>query len=136
MFIRRPQIAPAQCDEDQTNRLPAASRGAHRGSGTNGRATPFVTNVNRTVAIDTTMRSNLQREDAMGVKPKSVTLRGAARKHAAQATRRRGRRTATAPEAWEQAAQVRDDRDGELDCQRIVQDEGSRSLPRYYDDYN
>jgi len=72
----------------------------------------------------------------MGAKPKSVTVRGAACKHAADATGRRGRRAATAPEAWEQTAQVPDDRDGELDCQRIVQDEGSRSLPRHYDNYN
>jgi hypothetical protein len=43
-----------------------------------------------------------------------------------------------APAAWEQAAQVPDDdeRDDEIDCQRIVQGDGGRSLPLYYDDYN
>ena len=72
----------------------------------------------------------------MGAKAKSGIVRGAARKHAAKAARTRGRKAATAPEAWEQTAQVPDERDDEIDCQRIVQGDGSRSLPLYYDDYN
>jgi hypothetical protein len=95
-----------------------------------------LTIVNDAIAIDITIKSNPQQEDAMGVKSRSATVRGAPRKHAAKAVSRRGRRAARAPEAWEQTAQVPDDRDDELDCQRIVQDGGSRSLPRYYDDYN
>ena len=70
----------------------------------------------------------------MGAKSKSGKVHGAARKRAAKAPARRG--TASAPEAWEQTAQVPDERDDEIDCQRIVQGEGSRSLPLYYDDYN
>jgi hypothetical protein len=31
---------------------------------------------------------------------------------------------------------VPDERDDEIDCQRIVQGDGGRSLPLYYDDYN
>ena len=72
----------------------------------------------------------------MGAKSKSGKVRGAARKHAAKAPVRRGRRAATAAEAWEQTAQVPDERNDELDCQRIVQGDGGRSLPLYYDDYN
>ena len=56
----------------------------------------------------------------MGTKSKSGTVRGAA----------------TAPEAWEQAAQVPDDREDEIDCQRIVQGTRGRGLPLYFDDYN
>jgi hypothetical protein len=41
-----------------------------------------------------------------------------------------------APEAWEQTAQVPDEREDEIDCQRIVQGDDSRRLPVYYDDYN
>lgn len=82
------------------------------------------------------MKFNLQQEDAMGAKAKSGKVRGAARKRAAKAARTQRRRAATAPEAWEQTAQVPDERDDEIDCQRIVQGDGSRSLPLYYDDYN
>lgn len=82
------------------------------------------------------MKFNLQQEDAMGAKAKSGIVRGAARKHAVKAPRTRRRKAATAREAWEQTAQVPDERDGEIDCQRIVQGDGSRSLPPYYDDYN
>jgi len=70
----------------------------------------------------------------MGAKSKSGKVHGAARKRAAKAPARRG--TAIAPETWEQTAQVPDERDDEIDCQRIVQDDGGRSLPLYYDDYN
>ena len=82
------------------------------------------------------MKLYLQQEDAMGAKSKSKIVRGAARMRAAKAPGKPGRRAATAPEAWEQTAQVPDDRDDEIDCQRIVQGDGSRSLPLYYDDYN
>lgn len=72
----------------------------------------------------------------MGAQSKSAKARSPARKHAVKPPSRRGRRAMTAPEAWEQTAQVPDDRDGEIDCQRIVQDDGGRTLPLYYDDYN
>jgi hypothetical protein len=95
-----------------------------------------LTNINSTAAIAATMNFNLQQEDAMGAKAKSGKVRGAARKHAAKAPRPRGRKAATAPEPWEQTAEVPDDRTDEIDCQRIVQGDGSRGLPLYYDDYN
>ena len=72
----------------------------------------------------------------MSSKSKSAKVRSAARKRAAKPPGRRARRAATAPEGWEQTAQVPDERDDEIDCQRIVQGDGSRSLPLYYDDYN
>lgn len=72
----------------------------------------------------------------MSSKSKSGKVRSAARKRAAKPPGRRGRRAATAPEGWEQTAQVPDERDDEIDCQRIVQGDGGRSLPLYYDDYN
>jgi hypothetical protein len=70
----------------------------------------------------------------MGAKSKSGKVHGTARRRAAKAPARRG--TASAPEAWEQTAQVPDERDDEIDCQRIVEGDGGRSLPLYYDDYN
>ena len=70
----------------------------------------------------------------MGAKSKSGKVRGAARKVAAKAPGRRG--AAQGFDAWEQAAQVPDERDDEIDCQRIVQGDSGRSLPLYYDDYN
>ncbi|MFH1043735.1 MAG: hypothetical protein V1796_01445 [Pseudomonadota bacterium] len=72
----------------------------------------------------------------MGAKSKSGKVRNAARKHAATPRGRRGRTAATAAEAWEQSAQVPDERDDEIDCQRIVQGDGGRRLPPYYDEYN
>jgi hypothetical protein len=72
----------------------------------------------------------------MSSKSKSGKVRSAARKRAAKPPGRRGRGAATDPEGWEQTAQVPDERDGEIDCQRIVQGDGGRSLPLYYDDYN
>lgn len=72
----------------------------------------------------------------MSSKSKSATVRSAARTRAAKPPGRRARSTATAPEGWEQTAQAPDERDDEIDCQRIVQGDGSRSLPLYYDDYN
>jgi hypothetical protein len=72
----------------------------------------------------------------MGVKSKSVIARGAARKRSAKASVRRAGKSMVSTEAWEQTAQVPDERDDEIDCQRIVQGEGGRSLPPNYDDYN
>jgi hypothetical protein len=73
----------------------------------------------------------------MGAKSKSGKVRSAARKRAAKPPGRRGRGAAMAPEGWEQTAQVPDERDDEIDCQRIVQGDGGRSPPLYYyDDYN
>jgi hypothetical protein len=82
------------------------------------------------------MKSNPYQEDAMSSKSKSATVRSAARKRAAKPAGRRARRAATAPEVWEQTAQAPDERDDEIDCQRIVQGDGGRSLPLYSDDYN
>ncbi len=72
----------------------------------------------------------------MAAKSKSARVRGAARKRTSPPSVRRGGTPATAPEAWEQTAQVPEERDAELDCQRIVRGDGGRSLPLYYDDYN
>jgi hypothetical protein len=79
---------------------------------------------------------NSSQEDAMGAKSKSGKSRGAVHGRAAQTPLRRERKATTAPESWEQTAQVPDERDDEIDCQRIVQGEGGRSRPPYYDDYN
>lgn len=72
----------------------------------------------------------------MGAKSKSGKVRKVAHKRAARSPGGRGRGTAPRPDAWEQTAQVPDERDDEIDCQRIVQGEDGRSLPLYYDDYN
>lgn len=72
----------------------------------------------------------------MAAKSKSGKVRSAARKRTAGAPARRGRGAARAPEAWEQTAQVPDEPHDELDCERIVQGDGGRNLPRYYYDYN
>lgn len=95
-----------------------------------------MTNINSAAAIAVTMKFNPQQEDAMGAKSKSGKVRSAARKTAAKPPGRRGRRAVTALDAWEQTAQVPDEREGEIDCQRIVQGDGGRSPSRYYDDYN
>jgi len=75
-------------------------------------------------------------EDAMGARLKSGKIRGAARKGAATPPGRRGRRAVTVPEAREQIAQLPDERDDEIDCLRIVQGNGGRTLPVYCDDYD
>jgi len=72
----------------------------------------------------------------MGAKSKSGKVRSAAHKLAVKPSGRRGRRTAQGSDAWEQTAQVPDERYDEIDCQRIVQGDEGRSLPLYYDDYN
>ncbi len=74
------------------------------------------------------MNLDPQQEDAMGAKSKSGNIRGAARK--------RGRGAASGREAWERTAQIADERDDGIDCQRIVQGDSGRSLPAYYDDSN
>jgi len=72
----------------------------------------------------------------MNPKSRSATVRSAARTRAARPPVIRARSAATAPDFWEQSAQVPDERDDEIDCQRIVQGDGSRSPPLYYDDYD
>lgn len=72
----------------------------------------------------------------MGAQSKSGKIRGGARRGAATPPGRRGRRAVTAPQAWEQIAQGPDERDDEIECQRIVRGDGGRSLPLYYDEYN
>lgn len=72
----------------------------------------------------------------MGAKSKSGIVRGAAHNLAARPPVRRAGRTAERSDAWEQTAQVPDERDDEIDCQRIVQGDGGRSLPLYFDEYN
>jgi len=72
----------------------------------------------------------------MAAKSKSGRVRGTAHKLAAEPPGGRGRSTPRAADAWEQTAQVPDERYDEIDCQRIVQGEEGRSLPLYYDDYN
>jgi cytochrome c556 len=95
-----------------------------------------LTNINSAAAFVVTMKFNPYQEDAMSSKAKSATVSSAARTRAAKPPGRRERGAATAPEVWEQTAQAPDERDDEIDCQRIVQRDGSRSLPLYYDDYN
>jgi hypothetical protein len=80
----------------------------------------LLTNINRAVVFVVRMKSDPLQEDAMNPKSRSATVRSAA----------------TAPDFWEQSAQVPDERDDEIDCQRIVQGDGSRSPPLYYDDYD
>jgi hypothetical protein len=72
----------------------------------------------------------------MSSRLKPGKVHGAARTGAARAAGRRTRGAGPAPEAWEQTAQVPDERDDEIDCQRIVQGDDGRRLPLYYDDYN
>lgn len=72
----------------------------------------------------------------MSSESKSGKVSSAAHKRAAKLPGRRGHGAATGPEGWEQTAQVPDERVDEIDCQRIVQGDGGRSLPLYYDDYN
>ena len=72
----------------------------------------------------------------MAAKSKPARVRGAAHRPAAKPPGRRGRETAYGSDAWEQTAQVPDERDDAIDCQRIVQGEGARGLRSYYDDYN
>lgn len=127
---------PARCDPDQTNCCLSDRplRSIAAGAGDKRRA--FLTNINSAAAIVVTMKFIPQQEDAMSAKSKSGKVRGAARKRAAKPPAGPGRGAVTASEAWEQTAQVPDERDGEIDCQRIVQGDPGRSLPLYYDDYN
>lgn len=72
----------------------------------------------------------------MAAKSKSVKVRGAAQRRAAEPPRKHGRAAAHWSDAWEQTAQLPDTRDDEIDCQRIVEGDAGRRLPLYYDDYN
>jgi hypothetical protein len=100
-------------------------------------ATGFLTNINKAAAFVVRMKSSSCQEDAMGSKSKSAKVSNAARARARKSPGRRVRGAATDPaEGWEQIAEVLDECDDEIDCQRIVQGDGGRSLPFYYDDYN
>ena len=99
-------------------------------------ATRFLTNINRAGAIAASMNFNPEQENAMGAKSKAGKVRGTVLKHAVKAPGRRGRKHKTVPESWEQTAEIPEERDAEIDCQRIVTADGGRSLPLYYDDYN
>lgn len=72
----------------------------------------------------------------MSSKSKSARVRSAARTLAARPRGRAARKTAPVPDVWEQPAEAPDEWDDEFDCQRIVQGDGGRSLPLYFDDYN
>ena len=72
----------------------------------------------------------------MSSKSRSTMVGSAVRKRTEKAPGRRSREAATASDAWEQSTQVPDERVDEIDCQRIVQGNGGRSLPLYYDEYN
>jgi hypothetical protein len=75
------------------------------------------------------MNFNPQQEDAMQAKSKSGKAGGAARGPAAKPEARRGRGMIQRYDAWEQIAQIPDDRDDEIDYRRIVQGESGRTLP-------
>ena len=73
----------------------------------------------------------------MGSKSKSAKLSNAARTRAVKSPGRRERGAVTDPaERWGQIVEILDECDDEIDCQRIVQGNGGRSLPLYYDEYN
>ena len=72
----------------------------------------------------------------MGARSKGAKVGSAARERATKPTRARTRTAATTLDFCEQTAQVPDERDDEIDCQGIVQGDGNRSVPPYYDDYN
>ncbi len=67
-------------------------------------------------------------------KPGKAKVRSAAHKPVGKPASRRGRREGVAPDLW--TAQVADERDDEIDCQRIVEGYGGRLLPPYFDEYN
>jgi hypothetical protein len=95
-----------------------------------------VSNINSTAGIALNIGLNPAQEDAMAAKPKSAKVRSAARKRTVCFTGGRARRNAAAADSWEQIAEVPEERDDEIDCQRIVQGDGGRRLPAYFDDYN
>jgi hypothetical protein len=70
----------------------------------------------------------------MNSNSKSGIVRSAARQCAAKPPGTRRREAAMASDIWQQTVQVLDECDDEIDCQRIVQGDGGRSLPLYYDD--
>lgn len=95
----------------------------------------FLTIINDASTIFVRLNSYTKQEDAMAAESKSGKVRSTARSCAVKQPGRPGR-AARSPEAWEQTALVPDQRYDEIDCQRIVQGDGGRSLPVYYDDYN
>ena len=72
----------------------------------------------------------------MSSKSKSATVRSDAHARAVKERARRARSAAAVTESWAQDAEDADEPDADIDCQRIVLRDGSRSLPLYYDDYN
>ena len=71
----------------------------------------------------------------MSCKSKSTKVGGVARKRAAEAPGGRARAWDRTPEVWEQMARAPEERDDEIDCQRVVEGDGRR-LPLYYDEFN
>lgn len=72
----------------------------------------------------------------MGAKLKSGKKRSAARRRAAKPAGRQASRAPTVPDYWEQPAEIPDERDDGIDCQRIVQGDGGRRLTAVFDEYN
>lgn len=70
----------------------------------------------------------------MDAKTKPGKVRSAARKSVSKASRSRERRAGTTHDVW--LPPLSEDRDDEVDCQRIVEGYGGRTLPPYFDDYN
>ncbi|MFH1605225.1 MAG: hypothetical protein ABIH03_15125 [Pseudomonadota bacterium] len=70
----------------------------------------------------------------MDDKLKPGRVRSSTRKSVTKASNSRGRRAASAPDLW--AQQVTYELLDEIDCRRIVEGYGGRSLPHYFDDYN
>jgi hypothetical protein len=70
----------------------------------------------------------------MSSKTKSGIVRSSVRQYTAKPPGTRGREASMASDIWQQTVQVLDECDDELDCQRIVQGDGGRSLPLYYDE--
>jgi hypothetical protein len=72
----------------------------------------------------------------MNSKSNSAPVRSGARTRTVKQQGKRARSTAAIPELWAQGAEDSDEPDADMDCQRILLRDGSRSLPLYYDDYN
>jgi len=70
----------------------------------------------------------------MSSESKSGQVRGTAHRCAAKPPGTRGRGAATVSDIWHQTVQVLDECDDAIDCQRIVEGDGGRSLPLYHDD--
>lgn len=70
----------------------------------------------------------------MGAEFKFGKNRGTASEGAAKPPNRRGRKAALAADAWDWTPQVADESDDEIDCLRMLQGSGFRSLPVHDDD--